>query len=670
MTYIGVSPSNGVRRVHTYTATGSQTTFTGASSEGITLSYTDANFMDVYQNGVLLAPADYTATSGTSVVLAEGAAASDIVTITVYDAFSVADTVSKSAGGTFDGAVTFAANIDASSSAVAMGTFTVEGPISLIKTNTQLQFGDTGTYIHQSADGVLDLVSDNEIEINGTTIDINGAVDMSSTLTIAGNVGIGETSPLGKLHIRSSDASITSVNANSDELVLENNGTCGISIASATNATGNVTFIDSGDTNQGRIQYDHSDNHMNFRVNDAERMRITSAGNVGIGTSSPANNLHVMGSMTLQGSSGTDNAWTFYKNTDQTYLVGLRGSSNDALAFYDLTADVERMRIDTSGRVGINQTSFATVDTMLSISELTGHLEVGLISKNDSGCVLNFGDPEDYNIGRLKYDHSDNSMRFDTNNSERMRIDSSGKVGIGTTNPLTKLHIREADTTTALTIGNTTENTALEIRTHQDDKAVLRATDGTTARSMAFETGTSEKMRIDSGGSIGINTPVIAGYRLAILTNGSAEYQAIFKSSNTSGTQYHLGINRDTTQAGHLTSNANNQVALNNGSDYRLKENISDMTDGIERVKQLQPKKFNFLSNPDKEIVDGFLAHEVKDLVPYSVLGEKDAVDKDGEPVMQTIDITALIPVLTGAIKELIAKVETLEAEVKSLKGE
>ena len=103
MTYIGVSPSNGVRRVHTYTATGSQTTFTGASSEGITLSYTDANFMDVYQNGVLLAPADYTATSGTSIVLAEGAAASDIITITVYDAFSVADTVSKFAGGTFDG---------------------------------------------------------------------------------------------------------------------------------------------------------------------------------------------------------------------------------------------------------------------------------------------------------------------------------------------------------------------------------------------------------------------------------------------------------------------------------------------------------------------------------------------------------------------------------------
>ena len=157
MTYIGVSPSNGVRRVHTYTATGSQTTFTGASSEGITLSYTDANFMDVYQNGVLLAPADYTATSGTSVVLAEGAAASDIVTITVYDAFSVADTVSKSAGGTFDGNVTMA------------GTLGVTGVL-------------TGTSLDISGN----------IDVDGTTnldvVDIDGAVDMASTLGVTGVV--------------------------------------------------------------------------------------------------------------------------------------------------------------------------------------------------------------------------------------------------------------------------------------------------------------------------------------------------------------------------------------------------------------------------------------------------------------------------------------------------
>ena len=107
MPYIGTSPSNGVRRVHTYTATASQTTFSGASSEGITLSYVDANYLDVFQNGVLLGSADYTSTSGTSVVLAQGASVDDLIVIVVYDVFSVADTVSKTNGGTFDGAVTF-----------------------------------------------------------------------------------------------------------------------------------------------------------------------------------------------------------------------------------------------------------------------------------------------------------------------------------------------------------------------------------------------------------------------------------------------------------------------------------------------------------------------------------------------------------------------------------
>ena len=107
MAYIGTSPSNGVRRIHTYTATAGQTTFTGSSTEGVTLTYADTNYIDVFQNGVLLGSADYTSTSGTSVVLAQGASVSDLVVIVVYDVFSVADTVSKTAGGSFDSNVTF-----------------------------------------------------------------------------------------------------------------------------------------------------------------------------------------------------------------------------------------------------------------------------------------------------------------------------------------------------------------------------------------------------------------------------------------------------------------------------------------------------------------------------------------------------------------------------------
>ena len=121
MPYIGVSPQFGVRRKHTYTATAGQTSFSGAGSEGATLSYTDSNFVDVYQNGVKLGDADYTSTSGTAIVLAQGASVSDLVEIIVFDAFSAADTVSKADGGTFDGNVTMGGTLGVTGALSAKG---------------------------------------------------------------------------------------------------------------------------------------------------------------------------------------------------------------------------------------------------------------------------------------------------------------------------------------------------------------------------------------------------------------------------------------------------------------------------------------------------------------------------------------------------------------------
>ena len=101
MAYIGTSPSNGVRRIYNYTATASQTSFSGNDTLGISLAYADGAYIDVYQNGVLLIPTDYVATTGTTVVLDTAAAVNDTVQMVVYDVFSVADTVSASNGGNF-----------------------------------------------------------------------------------------------------------------------------------------------------------------------------------------------------------------------------------------------------------------------------------------------------------------------------------------------------------------------------------------------------------------------------------------------------------------------------------------------------------------------------------------------------------------------------------------
>ena len=114
-------------------------------------------------------------------------------------------------------------------------------------------------------------------------------------------------------------------------------------------------------------------------------------------------------------------------------------------------------------------------------------------------------------------------------------------------------------------------------------------------------------------------------------------------------------------QVGSITM-TNSVTNYNTTSDYRLKENVVDMAGAVDRVKQLKPKRFNFTSEPDTKTVDGFLAHEAQAVVPESVTGNKDEVDNNGNAVYQGIDQAKLVPLLVGAIKELTARIEALEA--------
>ena len=284
------------------------------------------------------------------------------------------------------------------------------------------------------------------VSTNGDiTLDPDGT---GNTIVASGNVGIGETSPLGTVHIRTSDASLSSVNANADDLILENNGNCGMSICSSTSGEGNLNFIDSGDTNIGRIQYTHSDNNMIFRANDVERMRISSG---------------VSGGLVRIGQSGA-----------------FAGGANARLGVFvdNITPAIVTETGDTSGRSHIS-----------------------------------------------------------------------------------------------------------------------------------FRNGNGEVGGIDTGGS---------------------------------------------------------STSYNTSSDHRLKENVADMTGAIDRVKALAPKRFNFIAD-DTVTVDGFLAHEAQAVVPEAVTGTKDEVDDDGNAVMQGIDQAKLVPLLTAALKESIAKIEALEARVTAL---
>jgi hypothetical protein len=200
MAYIGTSPSNGVRRRFVYEATASQTSFSGSDENGVTLTYVDSLYLDVFQNGIKLkAGDDYTATTGTSVVLVQGASANDVVEMVAFDVFSVGDTVSAKDGGNFAGNVAMAGTLGINKSSPTSGYMLHVG-------------GSSGVHT--------------KVKIEATTATGQAELDLSAD-------------PAG------------------------------------------VSYLNLGDedsSNIGYLGYFHGDNSMRFQINAAERLRIISTG--------------------------------------------------------------------------------------------------------------------------------------------------------------------------------------------------------------------------------------------------------------------------------------------------------------------------------------------------------------------------------------------------------
>jgi hypothetical protein len=209
---------------------------------------------------------------------------------------------------------------------------------------------------------------------------------------------------------------------------------------------------------------------------------------------------------------------------------------------------------------------------------------------------------------------------------------------------------------------------------------------------ITFETGGSERMRITSDGDIRsygwVGNGSGQGWKL---NRDSNQGQFILETHLTTTRDMQQFVNGNGTVGGIQTTGST--VNYVSGSDYRLKENETPIVDGIERLKQLKPYRFNFKADADTT-VDGFFAHEVSSVVPEAITGDKDAMavetrytsdDEEtqgdnpskniGDPKTyssteikpQGIDQAKLVPLLTKALQEAITKIETLETRVKTL---
>jgi len=188
----------------------------------------------------------------------------------------------------------------------------------------------------------------------------------------AGNVGIGTTTPGTKLHVGAGSSATVDAGY---QIVAESAGIAGIQILSATNQSGRVVFGDSGDNDIGMIKYDHTDNSMGFRTNGSgnERMRIDSAGNVGIGTTTPASKLDVNGTITLNGDTehqilrSTSSSWDL-GGADTTFIYGrnvmlnsyddivLRAGTSDEIRMYAGNDSTARLTIANDGNIAVSGT--------------------------------------------------------------------------------------------------------------------------------------------------------------------------------------------------------------------------------------------------------------------------------------------------------------------------
>ena len=380
-----------------------------------------------------------------------------------------------------------------------------------------------------------------------------------------------------------------------------------------------------------------------FAEGGAEAMRIDSSGNVGIGTTSPASKLDIntggsTGTQDLITLSGLDNA-----STKQTYATLRMGIENS-------TAGSEQ------GNLHLQTVESGTVRDRILL--------------NGSGY-----------------------QAFSNGGTERMRIDSSGNVGIGTSSPTNKLHVSSSSFETIKLQGTSTVSGINFVNSAANNGYIYYD----NGPNMLFYTNGSERARIASDGAFLIGKTTVDDttegfiYRASKYLNLVRDGGPPLNVTRLTDSGEVVQIRRITTQVGSISVTASN-TAFNTSSDYRLKEDIAPMTGALAKVVALKPCTYKW--KVDGSDGQGFIAHELDEVVPGCVTGEKDAVqeeqyevtpavkDEEGNtvteavmgtrtvPKYQGIDTSFLVATLTAAIQEQQALITQLQADVAALKAQ
>ena len=348
--------------------------------------------------------------------------------------------------------------------------------------------------------------------------------------------------------------------------------------------------------------------------------------------------------------------------------------------------------INTSQQVGIGTSSPATtLDVRATYTSNTTVAQIGSINNGNGSTPVatqfDFTQANGTAVSRISSIYTQNvgqtALAFSVYNAglnEAMRIISTGQVGIGTTTPALTLNVKAPSGEYRAALFETASTAGPSVQIKGSKIYELRSTNTGAGEGGGLffiydKDNEVSRLAIDNNGNIGLGvTSVAAQDRLQINQPTSGRWGSRYTvvdqasvtifSAGTGGIAHYFVTGAAYVGAINCSGSATTYVSA---SDYRLKEDIQPIQNALSDVAKMNPVTFTFKSTKEKSL--GFIAHEIQEVCPQAVTGEKDAVDANGDPKYQGVDPAKLVATLVAAIQEQQALITQLQADVAALKG-